>query len=316
MERPSAHQLCERIGALKESPQYTESKRSSSASEGDVQEQLQRERHQQEQSQGEIRRLRDEVRQKEMLVNEVFQNAKQKQMLTVEREVQNERRRIAQLEQQLAQNQAQMRQLHQQVRIEQQRATQSQTELTQAREQISRTEGQLHQHIQDLEQRHEQEQQRAADDSRVKAARIQELERRLEQSEVETLGSRVTGLQLLPQGDSWNIPRREVRITEQIGYGAAGLVSKGRYQGQEVAVKQIHREILREKHIMDEFKREVGIMATIQHPNLVRFIAAVFDERVEQLRETPLLVLELLHTNLRNAYKALVPARVCQSFVI
>ena len=27
-------------------------------------------------------------------------------------------------------------------------------------------------------------------------------------------------------------------------------------------------------------------MATIQHPNLVRFIAAVFDERVEQLRGT------------------------------
>ena len=133
--------------------------------------------------------------------------------------------------------------------------------------------------------------------------RIQELERRLEQSGVEALGSRVNGSQLLPRGDSWNIPRREVQILEQIGYGAAGLVSKGRYQGQEVAVKQIHREILREKHIMEEFKREVGIMATIQHPNLVRFIAAVFDERVDQLRETPLLVLELLHTNLRNAYK-------------
>ena len=44
-------------------------------------------------------------------------------------------------------------------------------------------------------------------------------------------------------------------------------------------------------------------MAAIQHPNVVRFIAAVFDERVEQLKETPLLVLELLHTNLRDAYK-------------
>ena len=44
-------------------------------------------------------------------------------------------------------------------------------------------------------------------------------------------------------------------------------------------------------------------MATIQHPNLIRFIPAVFDEQVEQLRETPLLVLELLHTNLRDAYK-------------
>jgi serine/threonine protein kinase len=57
--------------------------------------------------------------------------------------------------------------------------------------------------------------------------------------------------------------QRSLNIVEQFGYGAAGLVSKGRYQGQKVAVKQIHREILREKHIMDEFKREVGIMATI-----------------------------------------------------
>ena len=165
-----------------------------------------------------------------------------------------------------------MTDLQQQISIEQQRALQSEA---QAREQSSKREGQLQECI-------------------------RELECRLEQSEVEALGS---GSQLLPQGDSWNVPHREIQIIEQIGYGAAGLVSKGRYQGQEVAVKQIHREILRDKHIMDEFKREVGIMATIQHPNLVQFIAAVFDERVEQLRETPLLVLELLHTNLRDAYK-------------
>ncbi len=284
-DRPTAHLLCERIEALKESPQYSESKRSSAAPEAGIREQLQRERRQQEQSQEEIHRLKSEIRQKEVLVEEVFENAKQQQRLAVEREVQNERRRIAQFEQQLAQNQSEMRRieelrhqeqlqmtdLQQQIRVEQQRALQ-------AREQVSRTESRFQE-------------------------RIRELERRLEQSEVEALGSRVTGLQLLPRGDSWNVPRREVRIVEQIGYGAAGLVSKGRYQGQEVAVKQIHREILREKHIMDEFKREVGIMATIQHPNLVRFIAAVFDEQVEQLRETPLLVLELLHTNLRDAYK-------------
>ena len=289
VERPTAHQLCERIGRLKESPQYLESKRSTSASDTGIHEQLQRERRRQEQSQEEIHRLQEEVKQKEMLVEEVFENAKQQQRLAVEREVQNERRRTTQLEQQLAQNQAEMRRIEQQhrqdqlqisdlqqrVHAEQQRALQSESELSRS---TSRTEGQLRE-------------------------RIRELERRLEQSEVDGLGSRMTGLQLLPQGDSWNVPRREVQIIGQIGYGAAGLVSKGRYQGQEVAVKQIHREILREKHIMDEFKREVGIMATIQHPNLIRFIAAVFDERVEQLRETPLLVLELLHTNLRDAYK-------------
>ena len=55
-------------------------------------------------------------------------------------------------------------------------------------------------------------------------------------------------------------------------------------------------------YVLDEFKREVGIMASIQHPNLIRFIAAVFDERVDQRLDSPLLVLELLHTNLRDAY--------------
>ena len=287
MERPTAHQLCERVKALKLNQGCTEPEKKAT----DLHEQLQRERRQQECNEEEIQRLREEIKQKDLLVEEVFENAKQQQRLAVEREVQNERRRISQLEQQLLQNQEEtgrtQQELTQQLRQEQLQSSQREYEL---RCQIVT------------------EQQRSArerDESRMKEMRIRELEQRLEQSdhEMQSLGSRVTGLQLLPQGDLWNVPRRDVQIVEQIGFGAAGLVSKGRHQGQEVAVKQIHREILREKHIMDEFKREVGIMATIQHPNLVRFIAAVFDEQVEQLRETPLLVLELLHTNLRDAYK-------------
>lgn len=44
-------------------------------------------------------------------------------------------------------------------------------------------------------------------------------------------------------------------------------------------------------------------MASVKHPNLVRFIAAVFDDSVVQMLETPLLVSELLHMNLRKAYQ-------------
>ena len=101
----------------------------------------------------------------------------------------------------------------------------------------------------------------------------------------------------------WKVRRNEVRITKEIGRGASGLVSKGLFRGQEVAVKQIHQSILSQPHVMDEFRREVRIMATIQHPNLVRFIGAVFDEAVENLMATPLLLLELLQTNLRRAYE-------------
>jgi serine/threonine protein kinase len=276
MKRPTAHELCERTGALKESEKYVQSKRST-----DLHEQLasERQRHtlEQEHNGEEIYRLRENIKQQET----VFENA-ERQRLASERELRDERQRVSEYEQQLLQNQEEAWRIEQELRQQQVQSSQRESELN--RQILT-------------------EQQRARDQLLEKDERIQELERRFEKSEVEALGSRVTGLQLLPQEDSWNVPRREVRIIEQIGYGAAGLVSKGRYQGQEVAVKQIHQEILREKHIMDEFKREVGIMATIQHPNLVQFIAAVFDERVDQLRETPLLVIELLHTNLRNAYK-------------
>lgn len=101
----------------------------------------------------------------------------------------------------------------------------------------------------------------------------------------------------------WKVRRNEVRITKEIGRGASGLVSKGLFHGQEVAVKQIHQSILSQPHVIDEFKREVRIMANIQHPNLVRFIGAVFDEAVENLTATPLLLLELLQTSLRRAYE-------------
>ena len=101
----------------------------------------------------------------------------------------------------------------------------------------------------------------------------------------------------------WMVARNEVRIIREIGRGASGLVSKGLYRGEQVAVKQIHQFILEQQHVMEEFKREVRIMANIQHPNLVRFVGAVFDESVENLTATPLLLLELLQTNLRRAYE-------------
>ena len=101
----------------------------------------------------------------------------------------------------------------------------------------------------------------------------------------------------------WNVRQNDVRITKEIGRGASGLVSKGLFHGQEVAVKQIHQSILCQPHVIDEFRREMRIMASIQHPNLVRFIGAVFDEAVENLTATPLLMLELLQTNLRRAYE-------------
>ena len=133
---------------------------------------------------------------------------------------------------------------------------------------------------------------------------ILKLERKLETANAEVKEVRFTQLLNARGADSsWNVARNEVIIKEEIGRGASGLVSKGQFHGQNVAVKQIHQFILIRKHIVSEFKREVRIMARVQHPNLVRFIGAVFDESVENLIDTPLLLLELLHMNLRKAYE-------------
>ena len=99
----------------------------------------------------------------------------------------------------------------------------------------------------------------------------------------------------------WNVPRQEVEIFSEIGRGAWGTVYKGKFQGQSVAVKCVHPKIL-DEHTIERLRREVQIMAQVRHPNLLRFIGAVLDSQVA-LQNPPLIVLELLDTNLRMAYQ-------------
>ena len=198
--------------------------------------------------------------------------------------VEMEEREQARHQQELEQIQCQHQQEFQQVQ------DQHQQELQQVQDQHQRELQQMATEKQSVEQRLEN--------------RILELEKELETANIEVKEVRFTQL-LNPQGadSSWNVPRNEIMVKEEIGRGASGLVSKGQFHGQNVAVKQIHQFILSQKHVVNEFKREVRIMASVQHPNLVRFIGAVFDESVENLTATPLLLLELLHTNLRKAYE-------------
>ncbi len=103
---------------------------------------------------------------------------------------------------------------------------------------------------------------------------------------------------------SWNIPRAQMKsiAKHEIGHGAWGVVYSGTFQGQRVAIKHAHREVLHPRTI-EMLKREVMIMAEIQHPNLVRFIAAVFDDAVDRGTDTPIVVSELMEMNLREAYR-------------
>ena len=106
------------------------------------------------------------------------------------------------------------------------------------------------------------------------------------------------------KADSWSIPRVQMQnISKQkIGHGAWGEVYSGTFQGERVAIKIAHEDLLHVATI-DMLKREVMIMANIQHPNLVRFVGAVFDDAVEEGRDMPIIVSELMDMNLRDAYK-------------
>ncbi|XP_031563972.1 probable serine/threonine-protein kinase drkA [Actinia tenebrosa] len=95
------------------------------------------------------------------------------------------------------------------------------------------------------------------------------------------------------QSCDWVLARDEILMTENlIGEGAWGSVTKGKFRGCEVAVKQIHQLILSD-HNRRLFEREIGIASRCRHPCLLQFIGATNDI------QSPLFVTELLDSSLR-----------------
>ena len=92
-----------------------------------------------------------------------------------------------------------------------------------------------------------------------------------------------------------------MQILGELDRDAWGVVARGKFRGQLVAMKSPHPAILNE-HTIQRLQRGVRTMAQLHHPNLLHFIAAaVFDDRLPHL--PPLIVMELLDTNLRAAYQ-------------
>ena len=104
---------------------------------------------------------------------------------------------------------------------------------------------------------------------------------------------------LILQYEFWNIPRSEVYLNMQkfLGSGAWGFVVEGTFRGQQVAVKCLH-DMIRAPKFVEVMRKEITIMAQVQHPNLVLLIAAVVDAEND-----PLIVTELLDISLRKAYE-------------
>ena len=97
----------------------------------------------------------------------------------------------------------------------------------------------------------------------------------------------------------WVVSHNEVRPTGQVlGEGGWGRVVVGSFRGQDVAMKQLHSIISSSDYYRDLLRREISLMAKVRHPNLLLFMAAVLDSP----SNTPIIITELMDTNLRQAY--------------
>ena len=97
----------------------------------------------------------------------------------------------------------------------------------------------------------------------------------------------------------WVVSHNEVQPTGQVlGEGGWSRVVVGSFRGQDVAMKQLHSIISSSDYYRDLLRREISLMAKVRHPNLLLFMAAVLDSP----SNTPIIITELMDTNLRQAY--------------
>ena len=101
------------------------------------------------------------------------------------------------------------------------------------------------------------------------------------------------------ESEPWKVTHDKVELGRLIGGGGWGAVNEGKLK---VAIKQFYPTILSEENLV-RLQREMQLLALIRHPNLIQFIAGVFDKRGNHRRNPPYIVTELLDTSLRAAYE-------------
>ena len=63
---------------------------------------------------------------------------------------------------------------------------------------------------------------------------------------------------------------RDILIEQEVAQGGFGVIFKAQYQGATVAVKQLKEEKTQNLiKAYDEFRREVWLMSSLKHPNIV-----------------------------------------------
>ncbi|KDP32481.1 hypothetical protein JCGZ_13406 [Jatropha curcas] len=77
--------------------------------------------------------------------------------------------------------------------------------------------------------------------------------------------------------DEWTIDLRKLNMGTAFAQGAFGKLYRGTYNGEDVAIKILERpeNSLEKAHVMEQqFQQEVMMLATLKHPNIVRFVGA------------------------------------------
>jgi serine/threonine protein kinase len=75
----------------------------------------------------------------------------------------------------------------------------------------------------------------------------------------------------------WTIRYDLLTIGETIGTGSAGTVHKGKYLGENVAIKRISQGNKWDREsFFENFRRETSILSHLHHPNIVRFYGVSF----------------------------------------
>ena len=283
-ERPSSQELCRRLVALKEGQQYTKSVHKGSMKE---------------------RQLAQANEEKSIKLEEIKHQLREmsKQPTPANQDQQDKSQQLAQANRELHEKSQQLAQANQELRERSQRLAQAIQELQDKSQQLALANQELHEKGEQLEQASQELRERSQHLARANESQ-RSTQCQLDQAneEVQSLSRQLQQLRVaqpqLPSTDvtPWTVPRTEVEIQDQIGGGAWGAVAKGRFLNQQVAVKWPYAAIINTQ-TLERLRREVRIMAEVRHPNLLRFIAAVFDDQTP-----PLIITELLDMNLRTAY--------------